>query len=1002
MALILHLKYAEHLRGKCEKQAKVSFRGVSHYTKIIENAEDSAMFDEIFQWPVARPIEKEEFIDIQLFNYNKYLSNKLIGTFRMILQELIEVGNVKISDSLLDANNVVMQTTLTFELTYNAPDGSVGMWRKGGFEKISKNDLRAPLTEEERNQMNMEISTEDDTESVSSQTKSVKGSRLSIASKNSGRSPKKQLTSVMKSMMSPKQRPRDVEDKQTLIDELEEGDNSLDARAAEVASMLSGTAGDKGLDEDETSEGSSLFGMLSLKRKFKAQSIEPFSLKAQDFQVCVTIIEARQLAGLNMDPLVCVQIGDQKKYTSVKESTNCPYYNEYFVFDFHMAPAMLFDKIITLMVLHSRNILLSGTLVGSFKIDVGTIYLAHDHQFYHKWAMLTDPEDMSGGLKGYLKCDIAVIGKGDSVKVPPRTDKDDDDIEANLLLPEGVSADRQQARFIIKIYRADGLPKMNTGIMANVKKALTGEGKDLVDPYVQVSFAGHRGKTTVKKGCYEPVWNEQIVFTEMFPPLCRRLKIQLRDSDKVNDVVIGTHFIDLAKIENEGEKGFMPTFGPTWVNLYGSTRDYSLLDEHTHLNDGLGEGVSFRGRILVAIKTEILDSIECGPATVEVEATQPIPESAAGHQEEYFLFGCFLEGSMIDRKMGDKPIHFELSIGNAGNVLDGYNPPSKKRKGSSSSEDTESTDEEGENNPEETIASDAPKWQSTVPPMKPISRDNVYYHLPYYEDKPCVYVREMFEDHRRRLYNTNILVKITEKLEDGLHEVNEMINQEQPFPERRLRGVFEELGAACSKCVSLVKGTGGGTATGKTRLDKERHKLLLRELDHLSTLARTMKATTNKNNIKEKMRSTQQYIFKIRELSEEPQHALPDIFLWMISGNKRIAYERIPARNIIYSVVDEERGKDCGKVQTLLLRLPGKKAVSQAGWTIQAKVQVLLWLGLSKHKKDFLSGLPKGYEETKAIKNASRLSGAPPPFIHYTVLVCPHMVSTTAGLSPIK
>lgn len=46
------------------------------------------------------------------------------------------------------------------------------------------------------------------------------------------------------------------------------------------------------------------------------------------WQVSVTIIEARQLAGLNMDPVVCVQVGDQKKYTSVKESTNCPYYNE--------------------------------------------------------------------------------------------------------------------------------------------------------------------------------------------------------------------------------------------------------------------------------------------------------------------------------------------------------------------------------------------------------------------------------------------------------------------------------------------------------------------------------------------------------------------------------------------------------------------------------------------------------------------------------------------------
>lgn len=45
-------------------------------------------------------------------------------------------------------------------------------------------------------------------------------------------------------------------------------------------------------------------------------------------QVSITVIEARQLVGLNMDPVVCVEVGDDKKYTSMKESTNCPYYNE--------------------------------------------------------------------------------------------------------------------------------------------------------------------------------------------------------------------------------------------------------------------------------------------------------------------------------------------------------------------------------------------------------------------------------------------------------------------------------------------------------------------------------------------------------------------------------------------------------------------------------------------------------------------------------------------------
>lgn len=42
----------------------------------------------------------------------------------------------------------------------------------------------------------------------------------------------------------------------------------------------------------------------------------------------------------------------------------------------------------------------------------------------------------------------------------------------------------------MRLYRAEGLPKMNSSIMANVTKAFVGDSKDLVDPFVEVSFAG--------------------------------------------------------------------------------------------------------------------------------------------------------------------------------------------------------------------------------------------------------------------------------------------------------------------------------------------------------------------------------------------------------------------------------------------------------------------------------------------------------------------------------
>ena len=46
-------------------------------------------------------------------------------------------------------------------------------------------------------------------------------------------------------------------------------------------------------------------------------------------------------------------------------------------------------------------------------------------------------------------------------------------------------------------------------------------------------------------------------------------------------------------------------------------------------------------------------------------------QAAYGRREEFFLFGCVMEAAMIDKRMSDKGIQFELSMGNAGNTLDG-------------------------------------------------------------------------------------------------------------------------------------------------------------------------------------------------------------------------------------------------------------------------------------------------------------------------------------------
>lgn len=115
----------------------------------------------------------------------------------------------------------------------------------------------------------------------------------------------------------------------------------------------------------------------------------------------------------------------------------------------------------------------------------------------------------------------------------------------------------------------------------------------------------------------------------------------------------------------------------------------------------------------------------------------------------------------------------------------------------------------------------------------------------------------------------------------------------------------------------------------------------------------------------------------------QPQHSLPDVFIWLISNGKRIAYHRMNARDLMYSTTDEETGVHCGKMQTVFFKLPGKQAAGPAGWKIRAKLTIYAWLGVVKHKKFFYSGLPRGFELSQDLRNAERPRALAPTNIHY-------------------
>ena len=220
-----------------------------------------------------------------------------------------------------------------------------------------------------------------------------------------------------------------------------------------------------------------------------------------------------------------------------------------------------------------------------------------------------------------------------------------------------------------------------------------------------------------------------------------------------------------------------------------------------------------------------------------------------------------------------------------------------------------------------------------------------------WNDKPSLYIRALQPDHRRRMYAANALSKIADKLDENLHEVHSMIEADHECSDIKLKETFEHLHQGCSTFVLLCSTPNTGLSmTGKTRLDKERLTQSQAEMEAIGSQAKKWKVLTTRASVKEKYREAVGFLERIRTMIEDPQHALPDIFIWMISGARRVAYHRIPARTILYSMIDEECGQDCGTVLNVSLKLPGKRGVGPGGWQIQAKLQIYLWLGLIKHK----------------------------------------------------
>ncbi|XP_029977702.1 myoferlin-like isoform X4 [Sphaeramia orbicularis] len=700
------------------------------------------------------------------------------------------------------------------------------------------------------------------------------------------------------------------------------GDATVDAGGGEE--------GDETVPDGDPSGGGTAGGPspsgqhVNLRQKLarSAKNRRRLANKPQDFQIRVRIIEARQLPGNNIKPVVKVNVCGQTHRTRIKRGNN-PFFDEMFFYNVNMLPSDLFEQNISFRIYNSYS-LRADSLMGEFKLDVGYVYDEPAHCVMRKWLLLNDPEESSSGAKGYLKVTLFVVGAGDEPPVENRESNDDqDDIENNLLLPAGVTL--RWATLSLKVFRAEDIPQMDDAFVQSLKGIFGGDEnkKNLVDPFLEARFAGKKLCTQIIEKNANPEWNQVLNLQVKFPSMCERIKLTVFDWDRVtgNDAV-GTTYLNLAKIASSGgeveantgesEVGFLPVFGPCYVNLYGSPREFTgLPDPYEDLNLGKGDGVAYRGRILVELSTKLegkADKAVDGIPNDDILVVQKYQR-----RRKYCLCAVFHSASMIQEP--GEPIQFEVSIGNYGNKLDTTCKP----------------------------------LASTTQYSCAVFDGNHYYYLPWAGTKPVVVVNSFWEDISHRLDAVNIILYITNHLQSNLEVFKTAVLAK--VSDNQLVEVWLKL---LNQLIEDLESFPTPELEGRpnlTSLDIQLKKLRDSALNTIKEGAKRMREEARE--IKETLTDLESWLDKLKQLAEEPQNSLPDVIIWMLRGEKRVAYSRIPAHQILFSTYSEQAcGQHCGKMQTVFLQYPMDKA---KGSKVPVQIRVNMWLGLSAHEKKFNS-----------------------------------------------
>uniref|UniRef100_A0A0N5A009 C2 domain-containing protein n=1 Tax=Parastrongyloides trichosuri TaxID=131310 RepID=A0A0N5A009_PARTI len=642
------------------------------------------------------------------------------------------------------------------------------------------------------------------------------------------------------------------------------------------------------------------------------------------FFVLVRVFEAKELATEDIDPVVKVNLDGKHRKTNTFRKTSSPVFNQTFTFKIKANLEEIALKNIDFS-LYSAKKFFKDSAIGSFKMNLGLVYRQKDHVLRQKWLSLSSPkldeEDVEGNdICGFLKVSACVYHENQS---PPSLVGKSDDNEPDILQ----SGQNLNHHLKIRLFK-----------FTQIADFIRYPGKNSKQPgelAVEVKVGKKIIQTEYNLAEDDSVdFNEEILLPITWPSVVNEIRFRIiMKRKKWRKRVLLTAVLQINDICKCGLKGFLPTFGPSYIHFYGPDRINGTLSilGIKDINQGKIEGTLYCGRLLLEIQT----SEEYLKAPTLMAIPNIVVSNARIYQNynSYVLFVSFFAANQIHPDFKEKQLHFTVSIGEYGN--DAYNG--------------------------------IPNNSNSTLPVQPMYDGIQYYSMPWGNYKPLCELPCMFEDIGYRIVERNLLASIKRYIISFRSKL-QMIMRSNPdnslLADKTMECVHEVIESLNYLCDWNRKTVVQNIGAKMTTLDFNQQEARFANLQALT------KELDNFKNDKSDVDDLGELCIsllsscadKFKKLERDAQISIPDVVITMYCDNKSVAYIRLPISDMFYnnSKLSSGNGDNIDKIKSYMMKRISQNRSKYKEDDIPCTLHLKTFFGSERKRNNFEKILQPG------------------------------------------